>query len=782
VKLPFNPQRRGSLFVKYVTSFVGTVVCVLSLIGATELLMTYRDAQQISLREDTERAKAAALKVEQFFSGLARQIGWETRSSASTVQQRRADDKIILEQTPGIAEIAELDASGRLIFTLSKDGFSVATEADYAQASRSALIDKPQFGAVRFEPAGPRMRVFIADAGGHGGVTIVDLELHYLADLISSNLPESGGYAYIATAQGRLLVQSKASPKFKSDDLTRFPQVAAVLQSPDKRSGTGENASGETVLSAVAVIPDVNWFLFVEQPLWQSLAPVYDLLFRFVWLFGLSLLLSLGVAILLARRLMVPFKAFEHAASRLAAGDFSQPIDVKTGDEIEMLAQDFNRMARQIQDSYNRFDFDVQDRTRKLAQSVLELRALEEVGRSIASSLDLGRVLANIVERASDLAQAEGGAIYTFDRDLRTFKLAEAHGLDPGFVQAIQTVRLNRIDGLLSEIAANKKPIQIPQIYDAMDFPLRAATLAAGFRSALIVPLIGSRDVLGVLIVERREAGRFPNETVGLMQSFANQCVVAMNNAHLFHEVEEKGRQLAIASEHKSQFFANMSHELRTPLNAVLGYAELLLDGLYGDLPDRAKPIVTRMQSNGTHLLGLINDILDLSKMEAGEMSLVLDTYSIRNIIETVIATTGSLAHAKGLKLSQDTPEQLPSGFGDERRLTQVLLNIVSNAIKFTEKGGVTIRAKAVETHFELSIEDTGLGIAPGDQDRIFEAFQQGDNTSTRVKGGTGLGLSISKRFIDMHGGTISVTSAPGSGSIFHLVIPIQAEKGRRAA
>jgi signal transduction histidine kinase len=266
------------------------------------------------------------------------------------------------------------------------------------------------------------------------------------------------------------------------------------------------------------------------------------------------------------------------------------------------------------------------------------------------------------------------------------------------------------------------------------------------------------------------------------MQSFAHQCVLAMNNAYLFHEVEEKGRQLAIASEHKSQFFANMSHELRTPLNAVLGYAELLQDGLYGELPERAKPIIARVQSNGSHLLGLINDILDLSKMEAGEMSLVLEPYSMRNVIETVVGTTGSLAHAKGLKVEQEIAGDLPTGYGDERRLTQVLLNIVSNAIKFTETGGVTIRAKVIEEDFELCVEDTGAGIAPEDQARIFEAFQQADNTSTRIKGGTGLGLSISKRFVDMHGGTISVTSQQGAGSIFRVLIPIRVDEARRAA
>jgi signal transduction histidine kinase len=266
------------------------------------------------------------------------------------------------------------------------------------------------------------------------------------------------------------------------------------------------------------------------------------------------------------------------------------------------------------------------------------------------------------------------------------------------------------------------------------------------------------------------------------MQAFAHQSVLAMRNARLFRRIEEKSRQLALVSEHKSRFFANMSHELRTPLNAILGYAELLRDGLYGELPERAKGVLERVETNGAHLLGLINDVLDLSKLEAGEVSLVLDEYSLRAIIEQAVGTTYSLAHAKGLEIVQELEEPLPLGRGDERRLVQVLLNILSNAIKFADEGAVTVHARAVGEMFEIVVKDTGPGIAPEDQARIFEAFQQGDNTSTRLKGGTGLGLSISKRFVEMHGGEISVASKLGEGAAFTILIPIRVERQKAAA
>jgi signal transduction histidine kinase len=255
-----------------------------------------------------------------------------------------------------------------------------------------------------------------------------------------------------------------------------------------------------------------------------------------------------------------------------------------------------------------------------------------------------------------------------------------------------------------------------------------------------------------------------------------------MHNARLFNQVEEKGRQLAMVSEHKSQFFANMSHELRTPLNAVLGYSELLADGLYGDIPERAKQILERIQINGTHLLGLINDVLDLSKIEAGELALALEDYSLRNVIDTVVASAGSLAESKGLALVSDVSGELPKGLGDERRLTQVVLNLVSNAIKFTDQGSVAVSASAANGIFEVAIRDTGPGIAPEDQTRIFEAFQQVDNSNTRKKGGTGLGLSISKRLVQMHGGTIEVESTVGVGSTFYVRLPIRVAEQREAA
>jgi signal transduction histidine kinase len=253
--------------------------------------------------------------------------------------------------------------------------------------------------------------------------------------------------------------------------------------------------------------------------------------------------------------------------------------------------------------------------------------------------------------------------------------------------------------------------------------------------------------------------------------------VIAIENVRLFDEIQEKGRQLAEASQHKSQFLANMSHELRTPLNAILGYTELIIDGIYGETPDKAQTVLKRVESNGKHLLGLINDVLDLSKIEAGQLKLSLTDYSMKDVVYSVFSAVEPLATKKKLDFKVDVPPDMPPGYGDGQKLTQVLLNLAGNAIKFTDAGEVVIKAAAVNGAFSVAIHDTGPGISAADQTKLFQQFQQADNSITKTKGGTGLGLAISKRIIEMHGGSISVDSSVGHGSTFTFTLPVKVER-----
>jgi signal transduction histidine kinase len=417
---------------------------------------------------------------------------------------------------------------------------------------------------------------------------------------------------------------------------------------------------------------------------------------------------------------------------------------------------------------------ELRESTAELARSVEELQALAEVGRAVSSTLDLQQVLGTILARSVDLSGADAGAIFRYSPAGLAYHLVEARGWDARLVRAVRELHIDGAATGMGEAAARREPLQFADLAERPSYPLRDLTLAAGFRSVLIVPLIGAERVFGAIVLERRITGEFPAATVRLMQTIASQSALAIQNAGLFREIADKSEALALASQHKSQFLANMSHELRTPLNAILGYAELMADGLYGELPERAAEVLERVQNNGRHLLALINDVLDLSKIEAGQLTLSLEDYALGEIVQSVVAAAEPLATTKGLKFTAETAPGLPRGHGDPRRIAQVLLNLAGNAIKFTDAGEVAIRAEAENGRFIVTVRDTGPGIAPEDHAKIFDEFQQVDNSSTRKKGGTGLGLAISKRMVEMQGGTLTVDSELGAGATFRVTLPIR--------
>ena len=405
-----------------------------------------------------------------------------------------------------------------------------------------------------------------------------------------------------------------------------------------------------------------------------------------------------------------------------------------------------------------------------------DLTALGEVGRAVSSTLDLKVVLKTIVDRAVDLSGTDAGSIFYYREGVGRFELGETSGLDEEIVAKLRKLDISEGETGLGEAIARQQPVQVPNVTKRASNVLRDAALEAGLHAALIVPLLGAEGPLGALLLQRRRTGEFPQAVVSLMQSFADQSAIALENARLFEEIAQKSRELEVASQHKSQFVANMSHELRTPLAAILGYAELIQEGFYGPLPVKSMDVLTRIRANGKHLLGLINTVLDIAKVESGQFSLNLAEYALDNVVETVRAATESLAETKKLSLKTDVAKPLPVGVGDEQRLTQVLLNLVGNAIKFTDSGEVRITAKAVDGHFAVGVTDTGPGIPLEEQARVFEQFHQVDNSSTKAKGGTGLGLAIAKQIVEMHGGRIWVESTLGQGATFQMELPIRAE------
>ncbi len=418
---------------------------------------------------------------------------------------------------------------------------------------------------------------------------------------------------------------------------------------------------------------------------------------------------------------------------------------------------------------------ELQARTEALTKSVGQLTALDEVGRAISSTLELEKVLKTIVERAVQLTGLDGGVIYEYDEPREEFRLQATTYLEPELLEVVRREPIRKGDGTVGGTAVTLEPAQVPDILDTGYKSKRKELLIrTGYRAVLTVPLLREDHVIGALSVTRKTPGPFAPEVVGLMKTFATQSAMAIQNAHLFREIAERGRQLEIASRHKSEFLSSMSHELRTPLNAILGFNEMLLGEIYGLVPPDMKEPLSDMQASGKHLLRLINNVLDLAKIEAGRMELALSDYSVQDTVESVRSTLRPLAESKGLALECTVPADIPLAYGDGGRIAQCLMNLAGNSLKFTKAGKVEIAVELKDGSLVYRVADTGVGIPPDKIGSLFTEFKQTDATIASEYGGTGLGLSITKKFIEMHGGRIWVESELGKGSSFMFEIPLR--------
>jgi signal transduction histidine kinase len=973
-------RNRSGLFIKYVALFVAVVGVALLANGSFEVFFYYREHKASLIRIQHEQAVAAAAEISRFIKEIESQLGWTTQLpwSAGSIEQHRFDALRLLRQVPAITELAQVDSAGkgrlrvsRLAMDVIDSGLDLSKEPKFTEA----VAHKVYYGPVYFHrESEPYMTLAVAGTRKDAGVSIAEVNLKLIWDVVSQIKVGEHGRAYVVAAQGRLIAHPDISLVLRNTDMSKLAQVQAARVG--QAGGTADelqvarNIQGQEVLTASAPILPLGWTMFVELPVEEAYAPLSTALQRLAFVLLAASVFAVLAGILLARRMVGPIQALRAGAARFGAGDLGQRISIKTGDELESLADQFNEMGARLQESYAdlekkvelrttelseslqqqtaisevlrvisstpgdldpvfqkmlenatricdanfgtmnlyedgafrpvahynvppayaanvppayavsqehmpfrahpqsglgtvarshqvvhiedvrnlppylegdpsvvaiadlagartyfvvpmlreneligaitifrqevkpftvkqtelvanfanqaviaienaRLLDELQARTEELGRSVQELKALSDVTQAVNSTLDLETVLATIVAKAVQLSGTDAGAIYVFDEAQQQFRLSATYGMDEALIAGIREQRIGAGERLMQAVSV-RGPLQVPDLRQEPSSPALELILRAGYRSLLVVPLLSRDTTVGALVVRRCDTGTFAAGKIDLLQTFAAQSVLAIQNARLFHEIEDKSQQLEIASKHKSQFLANMSHELRTPLNAILGYTELILDNIYGDMPDKMRAVLERVQSNGKHLLGLINDVLDLSKIEAGQLTLSLTDYSLRDIVHAVVVAVESLATEKDLALNVEVAPDLPIGRGDERRLTQVLLNLVGNAIKFTDRGSVSIKASAADGTFTVAVRDTGPGISADHQVKIFEEFAQADTSSTRKKGGTGLGLSISKRIIELHHGRVWVESVLGEGATFSFTVPVRVERQAR--
>jgi signal transduction histidine kinase/DNA-binding response OmpR family regulator len=478
-------------------------------------------------------------------------------------------------------------------------------------------------------------------------------------------------------------------------------------------------------------------------------------------------------------------KPIRHIAGvLLQLADGSRGLDIPytgRGDEVG----DAARAARTFRDNLVRLEKleaeqkEAAARTvAELAKSVSELRALGEVTRAVTSTLDLETVLTTIVAKATQLSGTEAGAIYVFDEVKREFRLHATYGMSEELIAAIRDHHA-ALSKAISEATEQGESEQVADLQSEPPSMVNDIIIKAGYRARLLVPLVRSGETVGALVVRRMEPGEFPISTIELVKTFAAQSVLAMQNAHLFSELATARDAADEANRTKSSFLANMSHELRTPLNAIIGLTDMMVGNAARFGTEKALEPLRRVHRAGTHLLGLINQVLDLSKIEAGKLELNLESVSIPPLVEEVIGTARPLAEQNKNRLSVECPGDLPPIEADAMRVRQILLNLLSNACKFTKDGSIILRTVRVvhqgQDCIAFAVADSGIGMTPEQLGRLFEEFSQGDATTARQYGGTGLGLAITRRLCQMMGGDVSVTSEVGKGTTFTVRLPVAA-------
>jgi signal transduction histidine kinase len=774
---------RWRLFPKYATLIIALVGGMLVASGGISLYFSYRENQQHLVTLQREKAQSAATRIEQYIRDIEHQLGWTTLpqvgAGANPLDQRRFEYLKLLRQVPAITEVAWVDASGREQLKVSRLAMDVSgADTDLSKDPKflEAKSGKTWYSPVYFRKETEPYMTISRPAGSGGGVTIAEVNLKFVWEVVSKIKVGEAGLAFVVDSAGTLIAHPDISLVLQKTDLTRLAQVATLAQGTADDSAApsiARDLKGVEVLTAHARIPTLDWTVFVELPLAEASKPVYESIQRMGLLLLAGLVVSMLASFFLARLMVRPIRALQEGAAQIGAGNLDQKITVTTGDELESLAAQFNQMAAHLKESYAGLERKVEARTRELTETLEQQTATADILRVISNSpTDVQPILNAVAAAAARLCSSDDVRILLVEND--ALRAVTSFG-DLPRLPADEHLPILR-GSVLGRAVLDRVPVGIADsLAEAEEFPdSYRYSQRFGNRSVLAVPLLCEEHAVGAILLRRTEVRPFDDKQITLLKTFADQAVIAIENVRLFHEIQDKNRQLEIAGKHKSEFLANMSHELRTPLNAIIGFSEVLLERMFGEMNEKQEDYLKDIHSSGQHLLSLINDILDLAKVEAGRMELNLATFDLPTAIGNALTLIRERALRHGISLSSEIDPQLGELNADERKLKQILLNLLSNAVKFTPEGGrITVGARPLGNRVEIAVTDTGVGIAPGDHAAVFEEFKQVGTDYTRKAEGTGLGLALTRKFVELHGGAMRLESEPGKGSTFSFTLPL---------
>jgi signal transduction histidine kinase len=723
-----------------------------------------------SARANVADLAAGAARAEQARQSLRGQLNTVLEQDSAFCHLAFLDmaGHVLVSTGPPAELLAELPLSNDMSAVQEEDGSLHITSLDPAAAS-GAIVKRD----IR-SPDGPLVGMLV------GWLSLTDLSSRLRA---AGELGE-GSEVYLVQANGKSLPQGKT---------VSSTGIEAAL-SGEERDGLFQSYAGVPVIGVYRWMPELQLALVAEQPQEQAFAAADNVTAAVV---GATLLVALATAIIAAvvtRQITRPVVRLTESALSIAQGDLEQRVPVESRDEIGILAFVFNQMASELKSLYEDLESKVAQRTAMLQKAnyqiqrrAIQLAATVEVSQAATSILEPDRLLQEVVRLVHDRFGYSYVGVYLLDEgsEDREDRLVLRKGRGGG--KAVESARAQPVplhQGGAGGTRAVTRALLTGEPCVVEWDPERAEEAFSSSHICIEValPLKMGEQAIGVLSILNTEAEEIDDDAISALQNVANQITIALENARIYEKEREIARRLQKTEAFRSRFLAHMSHELREPLTNIIGFSRMILRGFDGPINDQQRRDVDIIHANSQHLLGLINDLLDVSEIEAGLLELDFQDVHLPEMIESVMATTNALVRDKDIELRQEVGE-LPSVRADAARIRQVLLKLLTNAAKFTEQGRITVRAWAEEngssSRVFVSVSDTGLGISSQDQKRVFERFEQGTLGNGRRPNGAGLGLALSKEFVEMHGGEIWVESEPGEGSTFTFSLPLTQDSDR---